>query len=101
FCAGHAQLADGRLLVAGGTIGYESAATNNTFSGSRRAYAFNAEASRYEAIPSMTTGRWYPTLVSLGDGSVLAVAGQGSDGRLTSTSQRFIGGAWTTDQLPP
>ena len=36
FCAGHAQLPDGRLLVAGGTAGYESASTNNSFSGTRR-----------------------------------------------------------------
>jgi hypothetical protein len=101
FCAGHAQLADGRLLVAGGTNGYESAQTNNTFSGSRKAYAFNAETDTYESVPNMTTARWYPTLVTLGDGSVLALAGQGSDGRLTSTSQRFTGSSWTTDQQPP
>lgn len=101
FCAGHAQLADGRLLVAGGTNGYESAQTNNTFSGSRKAYAFNPETSTYDALPSMTTARWYPTLLTLGDGSVLTLAGQGSDGRLTSTSQRFTGQSWTTDQLPP
>jgi hypothetical protein len=101
FCAGHAQLGDGRLLVAGGTNGYESAATNNTFSGSRRAYVFDATTERYESVPNMTTARWYPSLLTLGDGSVLAVAGQGSDGRLTSTWQRFAGGTWTTDQQPP
>jgi Domain of unknown function (DUF1929)/Galactose oxidase, central domain len=101
FCAGHAQLADGRLLVAGGTNGYESAATNNTFSGSAKAYTFNPTTERYEAVPDMTTARWYPSLLTLGDGSVLTVAGQGSDGRLTSTWQRFTGSAWTTDQQPP
>jgi hypothetical protein len=101
FCAGHAQLADGRLLVAGGTNGYESAQTNNTFSGSQKAYTFNPATERYEAVPNMTTARWYPSLVTLGDGSVLALAGQGSDGRLTSTAQRFTGTAWTTDQQPP
>jgi hypothetical protein len=101
FCAGHAQLADGRLLVAGGTNGYESAATNNTFSGSSRAYAFDATTEQYQAVPNMTTARWYPSLLTLGDGSVLTLAGQGSDGRLTSTAQRFTGSAWTTDQRPP
>jgi hypothetical protein len=101
FCAGHAQLPDGRLLVAGGTNGYESAATNNTFSGSRRAYTFDPSTETYEAVPNMTTARWYPSLLTLGDGSILTLAGQGSDGRLTSTAQRFTGSAWTTDQLPP
>jgi hypothetical protein len=101
FCAGHAQLPDGRLLVAGGTNGYESPLTNNSFSGSVRAYAFDAETESYVAVPNMTTARWYPTLATLGDGSVLAVAGQGSDGRPTSTWQRFTSTGWTVDQHPP
>jgi hypothetical protein len=49
----------------------------------------------------MTTGRWYPTQVTLGDGSVLTLAGLGADGRRTSTAQRFADGAWTPDQHPP
>ena len=101
FCAGHAQLPDGRLLVAGGTAGYESPLTNNAFSGSARAYVFDPESGSYERVPNMTTARWYPTLLTLGDGSILTVAGQGSDGRLTSTSQRFTGDGWTADQQPP
>jgi hypothetical protein len=101
FCAGHAQLADGRLLVAGGTAGYESPDTNNSFAGSNRAYTFDPERDRYLAVPNMTTARWYPTLVTLGDGSILTLAGQGSDGRATSTAQRFTGSGWTADQHPP
>jgi hypothetical protein len=101
FCAGHAQLPDGRLLVAGGTAGYESPLTNDTFAGSHRAYVFNPETSSYERVGNMTTARWYPTLLTLGDGSILTVAGQGADGRLTSTSQRFTGAGWTLDQQPP
>jgi Galactose oxidase-like, Early set domain len=101
FCAGHAQLADGRLLVAGGTAGYEQASTNNTFSGSRKAYAFNPDTNQYERVANMTTARWYPTLLTMGDGSILTLAGQGADGRLTSTAQRFTGDAWTTDEQPP
>jgi hypothetical protein len=101
FCAGHAQLADGRLLVAGGTNGYESPSTNNTFSGSDKAYVFDPETSSYESVPNMTTARWYPTLLTLGDGSVLALAGQDAVGRLSSTSQRFTGTDWTVDELPP
>ncbi len=101
FCAGHAQLADGRLLVAGGTAGYPSATTSGLFAGSRRTYAFNPETNSYERVADMTVGRWYPTLVTMGDGSILTVAGQGADGRLTHTSQRFTGSAWTTDTQPP
>src|SRR4051812_8037907 len=101
FCAGHAQLADGRLLVAGGTNGYESAQTNNTFSGSRHAYTFNSSTEQYEAVPDMTTGRWDPSLLPRGEGSVLTLAGRGSDGGWTSPSQRSPGSAWPADQQPP
>src|SRR3954468_25014786 len=64
FCAGHAQLADGRLLVAGGTNGYESILTNNSYSGTFRAYTFNPETSSYARVANMTTARWYPTLLT-------------------------------------
>jgi Galactose oxidase-like, Early set domain/Galactose oxidase, central domain len=101
FCAGHAQLPDGRLLVAGGTAGYEQPSTANTFSGSRKAYAFNPDTNTYERVPSMDTGRWYPTLVTMGNGSVLAVAGQDASGRLTSTSQLFTGSDWNASVAPP
>ncbi len=101
FCAGHAQLADGRLLVAGGTAGYEQPSTSNTFSGTRKAYTFNPDTNQYERVDNMAIGRWYPTLVTLGDGSVLAVAGQDATGKLTSTSQIFDGGSWSANAQPP
>jgi hypothetical protein len=101
FCAGHAQLPDGRLLVAGGTAGYSSAAGDQAFAGSDQAYVFDPDTNSYQAAPKMGNGRWYPTLLTLGDGSVLAVAGQGADGLLTSASQRFVAGAWTPNVQPP
>ena len=101
FCSGHAQLADGRLLVAGGTGAYASAATHNAFAGTPRAYAFDPDTNSYVRVADMSTARWYPSLVTLGDGSVLALGGQGTDGLLTHTWQQFTGSAWTTDQQPP
>jgi hypothetical protein len=101
FCAGHAQLADGRLLVAGGTNGYQSILTNNSYSGTFRAYTFNPDTNSYARVANMTTARWYPTQMTLGDGSVLTLAGLGWDGRQTSTAQRFLHNAWTQDQNPP
>jgi hypothetical protein len=100
FCAGHAALADGRLLVAGGTTGYDDSPSGR-FLGSRRAYAFDPETESYTRAANMAVARWYPSLVTLGDGSVLAVAGQSSTGALTHTWQRFTGSSWTADQQPP
>jgi hypothetical protein len=100
FCAGHAALADGRLLVAGGTTGYDSAGSDR-FLGSRRAYVFDPGSESYTRVGNMGNARWYPTLLTLGDGSILTVAGQGADGELTHTWQRFAGTTWTTNQPPP
>ncbi len=101
FCAGHAQLPDGRLLVAGGTGAYESSGGPTAFAGTNKAYVFDPDTDTYQAAPNMDNARWYPSLLTLGDGSVLAVAGQGSDGKLTYNSQKYFGGAWTPNQPPP
>ncbi|MFB2974419.1 galactose oxidase-like domain-containing protein [Aerosakkonema sp. BLCC-F183] len=79
FCAGHSFLADGSLLVAGGTKEYDF---GHPFFGLRDAYIFDAFAEKWKPVPQMQGGRWYPTLVTLGDGRVLAVSGQGEDGKL-------------------
>ncbi len=101
FCAGHAQLPDGRLLVAGGTGAYESSGGPTAFAGTNKAYVFDPDTDTYQAAPNMDNARWYPSLLTLGDGSVLAVAGQGSDGKLTYNSQKYFGGAWTPNRPPP
>jgi hypothetical protein len=80
FCAGHAFLADGRLLVAGGTYGYDVKRFGGSiplppFTGLEQAYLFDPLAERWMRVEDMSAGRWYPTLVTLGDGSVLTVAG--------------------------
>ncbi|MFE2427340.1 galactose oxidase-like domain-containing protein [Streptomyces sp. NPDC059373] len=45
------------------------------FQGLREAYEFDPVAERYIPVDSMTEARWYPTLVTLKDGRVLAVSG--------------------------
>jgi hypothetical protein len=68
FCSGHALLPEGRLLVAGGTDTWPS------------------------QTPPHHGGRWYPTLITLADGEVLAIFGHphGSDTRhRNNTPERF------------
>lgn len=81
FCAGHAFLPDGRLLAAGGTHEYDGRFSPfglprlPPFRGLDQAYLFDPDAERWTRVQDMSAGRWYPTLVTLGDGSVLTAAG--------------------------
>ncbi|MFI5753911.1 galactose oxidase-like domain-containing protein [Streptomyces sp. NPDC051569] len=45
------------------------------FQGIRAAYEFDPRAEKYVPVNPMKEARWYPTLVTLGDGKVLAVSG--------------------------
>ncbi|MBW3548132.1 MAG: DUF1929 domain-containing protein, partial [Actinobacteria bacterium] len=81
FCCGNAFLADGSLLTAGGTIGYPN---GGGFVGRAEAVAFDPWTARWTPKPAMARGRWYPTLVTLGDGSVLTVSGAVETGGVTN-----------------
>ena len=68
-CAGHSFLPDGRLLVAGGTLQF------NPLLGSRRAYTFDPDSEAWSRVEDMQNGRWYPTCITLPDGSVITLSG--------------------------
>jgi hypothetical protein len=88
FCSGHAFLADGRLLVAGG---HDEARGNNY--GLTQASTFNG--SGWQATGSMTYPRWYPTLVTLANGEVVALSGNQIPGQNASIPERWNGSSWT------
>lgn len=67
FCSGHAFLSDGRLLVAGGHL--------QDSHGVNQASTFDWRTGQWEALPPMNDGRWYPSVISLSDGSALVVSG--------------------------
>ncbi len=62
FCAGHAFMPDGRLLVVGGTTAYPGAATNNNSAGSKQAYLFDPDTLSYQRVADQHLARWYPTV---------------------------------------
>jgi hypothetical protein len=68
FCTGHAQMTDGRILVAGGGGGGPS--------GVNRAYKFDPVAKTWTRTGAdMSQARWYPTLVTLADDCHILVVG--------------------------
>lgn len=86
FCAGHVFLPDGKLLVAGGTKNYEDLerVPRLNYGGLKDSYIFDPATERYERVDDMNIARWYPTLVSLPDGTVLAAAGLDENGKMSS-----------------
>ncbi len=101
FCSGHVMLPDGRILVAGGTTGYQSPATNNNHAGSNRSYIFDPTTEQYQAVSNMHLARWYPTLTELGDGRVLALGGLDEHGDYTSQFETFKGTQWSNPAPGP
>ncbi|MHA7628594.1 galactose oxidase-like domain-containing protein [Corallococcus sp. M7] len=71
FCAGHAFLPDGRLLVAGGHIDIDA--------GLRYATLYNPFTNTWTRLPSMNAGRWYPTVTTLPNGEMLVTGGAKED----------------------
>ena len=95
FCAGHAFLPDGRLLVAGGTTGYPNVA-RQLRRVTNKAFIFDPATSQYEAAPDTAVARWYPTVVELGDGRLFTLGGFNENGRPHPRPARSsTGRAWS------
>jgi len=73
FCSGHALLADGRVLVAGG---YGESA--NAY-GIASAAIFDPTKQTWTSVPNMQYRRWYPTNTTLPDGRIMVTAGWQTD----------------------
>lgn len=104
FCSGHTLLADGQLLVAGGTYKYDNPLFGGLsfppFSGLDQSYLFDPVAERWRRGPDMGDGRWYPTLIQLADNSVLAFAGltENFPWVVESRAERYdVGRGWSRD----
>jgi hypothetical protein len=72
FCAGQAVLADGRVLIVGGT------ATNGGL-GINDITAFNWQLNTWSVMAPMHYARWYATGTTLSDGKVLVTSGVDKD----------------------
>ena len=103
FCNGMVLLQDGTALIAGGTIKYDP------FWGSAQAAIFDPVADTFNDIGNMAHGRWYPTLLTLSDGTVMTFSGLSETGgtnpavefysQSTGWSQQYIA-PWNPDTYP-
>ncbi len=91
FCNGMVLLPDGRALIDSGTIQYDP------FYGQPLVAIFDPSTNTFSNTNSMAHGRWYPTLVTLGDGRVMTFSGVNETGS-TNTAVEFytVGSGWST-----
>lgn len=113
FCADLVQLADGRLLIAGGTDFYNQPRLPDDLptiggwgvpelEGLRNSRIFDPKTGTFTKTAPMKYGRWYPTLVTLPNGDVWVAGGvtklvkntQASQVRRTETFSLKTG-TWT------
>jgi Domain of unknown function (DUF1929) len=78
FCTGLTNLPDGNVLLAGGTLMYDSNPDNcnGKWHGLDAAYELNWGSGTLNKVQSMTHGRWYPTLIALKDGRIFVGGGE-------------------------
>jgi hypothetical protein len=89
FCAGHAFLPDGRLLVSGGHF--------NDDQGLEVTHTFDPFSERWSArgeLPDMHSGRWYPTVTILPDGRAVTVAGRDKQDTVIAVPELWDGSQW-------
>lgn len=75
FCCHQTNLEDGRVMSVGGSRPHP-----HHGSGIRDICIYDPAAHSWSRIGEMSVGRWYPTLVTLADGSVLAFSGRDQSG---------------------
>ena len=91
FCSAHAFLNDGRWVIAGGVVNQDITHHGHADhdSGERRCEMYSPLLAAFAPIKNLNFqpgatyggGRWYPTVLSLANGEVLAVAGHPFSGK--------------------
>jgi hypothetical protein len=87
FCAGHALMADGRLMVSGGhKKDNRGLDVTNIFDPVSESWT--------PGLPKMAKGRWYPTVTTLADGRMITIAGRDTTGSVVLLPEIWEGDQW-------
>lgn len=96
FCNGMTILPDGRPFVVSGTLQYDP------FHGELRTSAYAPATGTFADLQSMAHGRWYPTVTTLGDGSVMTFSGLTETGATNTTVEIYkVGSGWSQQYAAP
>jgi len=94
FCNGMVLLSDGRALIDSGTIQYDP------FHGEPRVAVFDPSTNLFTDVQSMAHGRWYPTVLTLGDGRVMAFSGLNETGGTNIAVEFYTAGTGWSQEYP-
>src|SRR5450755_935378 len=83
FCNGMLVLPDGRAFINGGTVQQVPA-----FTGTVQSAIFDPANNTFTNVQNMAHGRWYPTVITLGDGRVMTFSGT-NENNVTNTAVEF------------
>lgn len=89
FCAGHVQLADGRVLVMSGNKAYPAKDGSHGYEGFKDSYVFDPATETYSRTNDMNDGHWYPSATVMGNGDVMSFGGLREDSTGSVTAERF------------
>jgi hypothetical protein len=108
FCAGHVQLANGNVLILGGTKGYPEPPKpgeypSTIYKGENASWIFNIKTEAYEKVPynelephqpkepgPLLSGAWYPSATELGNGNVISFGGLNEEGNGATSTNYYI-----------
>jgi galactose oxidase-like protein/Big-like domain-containing protein len=88
FCAGHALMADGNLMVSGGHK-LDDRGLDVT-------HIFDWQTERWNdtPLPKMAKGRWYPTVTTLADGRLVTIAGKDTAKKVVTIPEVWESDHW-------
>ena len=89
FCSGHVTLADGRVLIAGGTQQFPGTGGAVNFQGAKFSYVFDPQTMSFTRTGDMTDAHWYPTLTKLENGDIWAAGGLNAQSDGTVATELF------------
>lgn len=103
FCAGHVTLADGRVLIQGGTQNYPGQDGLANYGGIKNSYVFDPATNRYTRINDTIEGHWYPTLTKLENGDVWMAGGlkENTEGTVITEMYDSSAGKWLAQNEVP